>query len=219
MAAIQTNAANTSRLSNPPSKPQQNVSKRVVVMNPMGKPKRNQHINQAITTAYDNDPRDSTRKPISQSVKWKQPLGISDILNGWDRYTIARAYPGSVESPYLNNMTIMPLPTGNFSISKGLSTMWYADENPVPDLIGQGDYVCLFWCPALSSYLGPGGTNNFSTSTRLSGFASVQTNSLSFNCSDGLFINSNYAQACSSLYGSDFTAFASGGFVWSGRIS
>lgn len=188
------------------------------VRNPVAKKSQYEHVNGKITTAYDNDPNQS--KPIAVSSKWRQPLNVKDVLDGWDRFTIARAYPGSVESPYLNNMTVMPLPTGHFSISKGLSTMWLPDESPgVPENIGQGDYVCIFYCPSLSSFMGPGGVDNLSTSTRLSGFASVQTNSLSFSCSDGLFINSNYSLPATSFYGSDFSAFASGGFVWSGQLS
>ena len=131
---------------------------------------------------------------------------------------MARAYPGSLNAPYVNNMTLMPLPTGTFSISKSLAQIWDNETN-LPELIGQGHYVCLFFCPSLSSFKGPGGLGNLSTSTRLSGFASVQTDSLNFNCSDGLFISDKYAASCIGLYGSDFTAFASGGFVWSGQLT
>jgi len=169
-----------------------------------------------VSTVYDN-PTGGPRKAIAEGVKPSQPVGINDMLSAWDKFTINRAYPGTCDAPYLNNMTVMPLPTGCFSISKAISSI-YSLTTSAAATPGSSDYVVVMWCPSLSSYQGPGGSGSMSNSTRLGGLVALQTNTLSDGVNLTQFYNAARAFDCSSLYGSDFTAFASGGFVWASQL-
>jgi hypothetical protein len=157
-------------------------------------------------------------KQITQGQYFSQPLNIKQMLSDWDLFTVARAFPGSVNAPYLNNMTVMPLPTGTFSISRAFSTAGNTAATPAAETIGTQTYVAVFFCPALSSFFGPNGTGNLSNSTRVGGFGMFQTSTISTAVNLGVFYQNAYAQSCVGLYGSDFSSFASGGYVFSGQL-
>lgn len=165
---------------------------------------------------YDN-PSAPESRPFAPNRKPRQPVGINDILNDWDKFTINRAFPGASNAPYLNNMTVAPLPTGTFSVSKAISTL-YNHSTSLYSTPGTADYVVVLFCPSLSSFMGNGSGGYYSTSTRLAGIQAFQTDSLSQSVTSQHFSYTPTALTCSSAYGSDFTTFAQGGFVWASTM-
>ena len=171
------------------------------------------------TTMNAEDPmdpasRNNRRKaPISEGTYTTEAKSVSDMLSAWDKFTINRAFPGMCVSPYVNNMTILPLPTGTFKTSIAIANCYStATASSVP--LGTNTYTVLMFCPSLSSYLGPGTVGYLGATTRVSGMLVYQANSLSSTMVPNSFTDINVALPASSLYGSDFTSIGTGGYVW-----
>jgi hypothetical protein len=168
----------------------------------------------------DEDPMDPASRNkrlktgIREGVYASEAKSVSDMLTAWDKFTINRAFPGVSVSPYVNNMCILPLPTGTFKTSLALSTC-YSITAGASQPLGTNTYTVIMFCPSLSSYLGPGGGGLIGATTRLAGYVIYQTNSLNSSMTAATFSDSSYALPASQLYGSDFSSIGTGGFVWS----
>lgn len=159
-----------------------------------------------------------TGKSIGEGNMISQPLRVKDVLSAWDLFTINRAFPGTSWSPYLNNMTVMPLPGGTFKMSRAIATCWDFDGGAFAQP-GTRTYTIVISVPALTSYVGSGeGGNYFASSVRLGGFLIIQTSSLGTNLSPVYFNDTRFAQSSITAYGSDLSSFAAGGFIWGSSV-
>lgn len=154
---------------------------------------------------------------IQEGKYWQEAASGDDMFTAWDLFTLNRFAPASTASPYVNNMTLTPVPTGTFRNSFSISSC-YNSGTGVSAPLGTAAYTVIMYCPSLSSWGGGPGGSFFPATTRLGGFIIYQSVDLSATVSPPLFATTNFAYSSVQLYGSDFSSFASGGFVWSGQI-
>lgn len=142
-------------------------------------------------------------------------------LSDTEKFVINKAHPGTGQSPYINNATVTPLPTGVFNIGFSLTTCLSTPAG-TQSALGTNDYTVLLSCPALTSFrMGATAGNTGLTTpliaenTRLGGLIAYQSDNIDSTVNSSLFTNSAYGRTAIQVYGSDFSSFAQGGFVWS----
>lgn len=162
-------------------------------------------------SAYRNMPKSG----IQEGKFWNEAQNVSDMWSAWDHFTINRFAPGSSVSPYVNNMTILPLPGGTFKNSFALSNV-FSFTTGIQSPLGTNPYTVIFYVPSLSSWNGVTGPG--AITSRLGGFSATQTNNLSQLYSCSTLTDASLAYSSVQLYGSDFTSFGSGGMVWAGAL-
>lgn len=155
-----------------------------------------------------------------ETKHWSQATAgnLRAVLSAWDLFTLNRFVPGVCDSPYVNNMTVTPIPTGvfhnSFSLASCYDTVTQANQG-----LGLRRYTIMMYCPSLSAWAGSTGTaGQFSATTRLGGMIMVQTNDLNTVFSNADWTRVGIGSTAIGLYGSDFTTFASGGSVWAGCL-
>lgn len=155
---------------------------------------------------------------ITEGKYWNEAQSGADMWSAWDLFTINRFAPGSSVSPYVNNMTLTPVPTGTFKNSFSVSNV-LNNATILPAPLGTAAYTVVAYLPSLSSF---GGTSSgapwFGSAQRPGGLVMFQTNTISDTIECRNFLDTRLAYSAIQLYGSDFTSFASGGMVWSGAI-
>ena len=108
-------------------------------------------------------------KPAYVNGAPKQPKDVGQILSAWDRMTVAKRYPGQLDTEYCAGMNLTPLPTICASVSSQVREAYVPNELIFLPL-GSKDYTVIMWCSSATLFHGPGGTGAFSTEQKLGGF-------------------------------------------------
>lgn len=189
------------------TKEQKRIAKRLkrIEKNARMSEKEKEHISKLVR----NDKRKKrTKNPTLGSSK----LVLADL----DKMLIAKVYPGEINAPYVAGMNTQPLPTLKFKVATSLSTA----TNPVTtnQPLGTNEYVVIMFCPVLTALRGMGGANQFSTSTKLGGLYTYQTDSTGGSIGMFEFGDDRYGFSMVESYGSDAQGFSEHGFVWSSKL-
>lgn len=142
------------------------------------------------------------------------------VLNPEEHFLLNKAFPGSGPSPYVNNGTVVPLPTCMFS--QGNSYAQASNDGGAVANYGSQTYTLIAWCPALTSFTFRASTtvaNPPAAGTRLGGFLTYQTSNPTRTFPNNLWIDTVTSRSCIEVFGSDFTSFGTGGFVWSADLN
>lgn len=170
------------------------------------------------TDFYTNHPLPGTLAPFNQNGPIMQN-SANEALSDTDRFMLAKYLPGKIDTPFMNGLSRIPIPTGKYSTSFSLDTAARCinpDSNQFP--LGTDPYLLLAYCPALSLSLGTGASTSQPTNAHLSGLMVVQ-GGLSDTAlfTDG-FDRVNRSQSLFSLLGTNFDTFSSNGLIFAGQI-
>lgn len=167
---------------------------------------------------YTSHPQPGTLAPFNSNGPLIQD-SVNEALSDTDRFMLAKFMPGKIDTPFMNGLQRVPIPTGKFSTSFSLDTAARAanpDSGQSP--LGTDPYLLLAFCPALSLSLGSGVANAQSTTTHLSGFASVQGALNDQVLYTDIFDRSNRSPSLFALLGTNFDSFSSNGLIFSSQI-
>lgn len=154
-----------------------------------------------------------------------QKRNVQEVTTAWDRMLIAKQCPGQYNVEYVSDMNSTNLPTSCFEVSRNISSCDYVttDNFPFasPDTrsLGSGNYTVLAWMPSLSAFHGSDSHNHIARSEKLGGFAILQEDDLYLGVlAKETFLHQRFGQTMFEAYGSDMTAFAHGGYVWTAEM-
>lgn len=141
-------------------------------------------------------------------------------LNPEEHFLLNKAFPGTGHSPFVNNGTISPLPTCVFS--QGNSYSQACNAGGARANLGLQTYTVVAWCPALTSFTFRDSVvvaNPPAAGTRIGGLMMYQTSLPTQTFGNNLWIDTITGYSCIEVFGSDFTSFGTGGFVWSADLN
>jgi len=116
-------------------------------------------------------------------------------------------------------MNVTNLPTNTFSVSNTLSEA-NVYGSTTDSKLGSADYTLLMWCSSATAFFGDGKPGSIPSTDKLGGFVVKMVNATDLNTpwiSRLAFeeIQSSYTML--ETYGSDFSGFSSGGYVWASQ--
>jgi len=177
------------------------------------------HMNRtARLNYYSANPMAGTLAPFTNNGPFIQDsadLALSDT----DRFMMAKYFPGRIDTPYMNGLSRIPIPTSRFSSSFSLTTTATATGlDTVTAPIGTFDFLMLAYCPSLSLSVGSGVAFAQSTITHLSGFQAAQGNLADTVLYANGFDRTNRAPSLLSLLGTNFDTFSSNGIIFASEL-
>jgi hypothetical protein len=133
--------------------------------------------------------------------------------------TIAKNYPGQFDAPYVAGMNVCSVPTSTGRVATTFDQAFeFGGTGETESKIGTQDYLLIAWCPSTTAFFGDGGTSNIPASDKLGGLAMQQFKAADFGTpalSRSFFQDARSMQPMTRVYGSDFSGFSDGGFMWS----
>jgi len=132
---------------------------------------------------------------------------------------VAKNYPGQFDAPYVAGMNVCSVPTSTGRVATTFDSAFeFGGTGDVESNIGTEDYLVIAWCPSTTAFFGDGGASNVPTTEKLGGFSMQQFKSSDFSSpaiSRRFFQDARVMQTMKRFYGSDFSGFSEGGFMWS----
>lgn len=170
------------------------------------------------TEYYTNHPQPGTLAPFNQNGPLIQE-SVNEALSDTDRFMLAKFLPGKIDTPFMNGLQRVPIPTGKFSTSFSLDTAATAASPDVgQSVLGTYPYLMMAYCPALSLSLGSGQPNAHPTNTHLSGFATMQGALNDVPLFTDIFDRTNRSPSLFALLGTNFDTFSSNGLIFASQI-
>lgn len=133
--------------------------------------------------------------------------------------TVAKNYPGQLDTEYCAGMNMTPLPTICASVSTQVREAYSREENDFLPL-GTKDYTVIMWCSSATLFHGPGGQGNFTDIQKLGGLYINTMDNVNQNIGfQGMFSRSNEARTMDEVYGSTMEGFSNGGGAWASELT